>query len=102
MKPFSGEGILTEIHAYGTDSYGDPDYASIYGLRPAVWYAKGIRLLGRTAVECTENSYMVTTARKKKSAKLKTSAYDVAEHLRSPEEMVAYLDAWLDAGPGRR
>ena len=25
----------------------------------------------------------------------KTSSYDVAEHLRTPEEMAAYLDAWL-------
>ncbi len=29
----------------------------------------------------------------------KTSSYDVAEHLRSPEEMAAYLDAWLDEAP---
>jgi len=38
---------------------------------------------------------MPVTARKK-AAKLKTSSYDVAEHLRTPEEMAAYLDAWLD------
>jgi len=38
---------------------------------------------------------MPITARKK-AAKLKTSSYDVAEHLRTPEEMAAYLDAWLD------
>lgn len=25
--------------------------------------------------------------------------YDVAEHLRTPEEMAAYLDAWLDEAP---
>ena len=29
----------------------------------------------------------------------KTSPYDVAEHLRTPEEMAAYLDAWLDEAP---
>ena len=29
----------------------------------------------------------------------KTSAYDVAEHLRTPEEMAAYLDAWLEEAP---
>lgn len=29
----------------------------------------------------------------------KTSAYDVAEHLRTPEEMAAYLDAWLEDAP---
>jgi probable addiction module antidote protein len=35
----------------------------------------------------------------KKSAKTKTTAYDVSEHLRTPEEMVAYLDAWLAEAP---
>jgi probable addiction module antidote protein len=29
----------------------------------------------------------------------KTTAYDVAEHLRTPEEMAAYLDAWFDEAP---
>lgn len=29
----------------------------------------------------------------------KTTPYDVAEHLRTPEEMAAYLDAWLDEAP---
>jgi hypothetical protein len=46
---------LSEVQRYGADSYGDPDYVSIYGLRPAEWHAKGIRLLGRTAVECTRD-----------------------------------------------
>ncbi|MFM8900400.1 MAG: addiction module antidote protein [Burkholderiales bacterium] len=35
----------------------------------------------------------------KKKVKTKASAYDVAEHLRTPEEMAAYLDAWLDEAP---
>lgn len=29
----------------------------------------------------------------------KTIAYDVAEQLRTPEEMAAYLDAWLTDAP---
>lgn len=41
---------------------------------------------------------MASTARKK-PARAKTSSYDVAEHLRTPEEMAAYLDAWLDEAP---
>ena len=41
---------------------------------------------------------MATTA-PKKSAKPKASPYDVAEHLRTPAEMAAYLDAWLDEAP---
>ena len=43
------------MERYGADSYADADYVSIYGLRPSEWYAKGIRLLGRTAVECTRD-----------------------------------------------
>jgi hypothetical protein len=46
---------LGEIRQYGIDSFSDPDYLSIYGLKPADWYARGIRLLGRTAVECTRD-----------------------------------------------
>lgn len=34
-----------------------------------------------------------------RSEKTKTSSYDVAEHLRTPEEMAAYLDAWLEEAP---
>ena len=41
---------------------------------------------------------MVSTTRKP-TAKVKTSSYDVAEHLRTPEEMAAYLDAWLEEAP---
>ena len=36
---------------------------------------------------------------KKSPGKVKTVAYDVAEQLRSPEEMAAYLDAWLTEAP---
>jgi DNA-binding phage protein len=35
----------------------------------------------------------------KKSMKSKTTPYDVAEQLRTPEEMAAYLDAWLEEAP---
>ena len=35
----------------------------------------------------------------KKSIKTKTTPYDVSEHLRTPEEMAAYLDAWLEDSP---
>ena len=34
----------------------------------------------------------------KSPAKTKTVPYDVAEQLRTPEEMAAYLDAWLEDG----
>ena len=35
----------------------------------------------------------------KKALKVKTVPYDVSEQLRTPEEMAAYLDAWLDDAP---
>jgi probable addiction module antidote protein len=35
----------------------------------------------------------------KKPARTKTRPYDVAEQLRTPEEMAAYLDAWLEEAP---
>ena len=46
---------LAEIEQYGADSFADADYVSIYGMRPREWYSRGIRLLGRTAVECTRD-----------------------------------------------
>jgi hypothetical protein len=46
---------LWEVQRYGTDTYGDADYVSVYGMRPAEWHARGVRLLGRTAVECTRD-----------------------------------------------
>jgi len=35
----------------------------------------------------------------KKATKTRTPPYDTAEHLRTPDEMAAYLDAWLDEAP---
>jgi hypothetical protein len=46
---------LWEVQRYGSDSYAETDYVSIYGMRPADWHVKGVRLLGRTAVECTRD-----------------------------------------------
>lgn len=34
-----------------------------------------------------------------KAKKPRKTPYDVAEHLRTPEEMAAYLDAWLAEAP---
>ncbi len=47
---------LAEIEQYGLDSFADADYISIYGMPPREWYRRGIRLLGRTAVECTRDA----------------------------------------------
>ena len=47
---------LAEIEQYGLDCFADADYVSIYGMPPREWYRHGIRLLGRTAVECTRDA----------------------------------------------
>jgi hypothetical protein len=47
---------LEEVRQYGIDSFSDPDYVRIYGMAPTAWYGQGIRLLGRTAVECTRDA----------------------------------------------
>jgi hypothetical protein len=47
---------LEEVQQYGIDSFSEPDYLRIYGMAPSVWFAQGIRLLGRTAVECTRDA----------------------------------------------
>jgi hypothetical protein len=46
---------LEEVRRYGVDSFSDPDYIRIYGMSPNAWYGLGIRLIGRTAVECTRD-----------------------------------------------
>ncbi len=46
---------LAEVQRYGRENFGDPDYVSLYGLRPSDWYERGIRIAGRTAVECTRD-----------------------------------------------
>src|SRR5215471_14505313 len=46
---------LAQIEQYGVDSFGDRNYVSLYGMPPREWYGRGIRLLGRTAVECTRD-----------------------------------------------
>ena len=38
-------------------------------------------------------------AKEAAAPRTKTVAYDVAEQLRTPEEMAAYLDAWLEEAP---
>ena len=42
---------------------------------------------------------VTTKAAVKKATKTRATPYDTAEHLRAPDEMAAYLDAWLDEAP---
>ena len=58
LAPEKRSKVLTleEVERYGADSYDDPDYVSLYGMAPAAWYARGVRILSRTAVECTRDA----------------------------------------------
>jgi len=47
---------LAEVQQYGLDSFLDADYVSMYGMRPEEWHSRGVRVLGRTAVECTRDA----------------------------------------------
>ena len=46
---------LWEVEKFGTDGFGDPDYVAIYGMSPAEWYARGVRLLARTTLEAVRD-----------------------------------------------
>lgn len=46
---------LWEVEKFGRDSFGDPDAVSLYGMKPAEWYAKGVRILARTALEAVRD-----------------------------------------------
>jgi DNA-binding phage protein len=54
--------------------------------------------LGITLVKNLEEYHVMPRAASK-STKIRATPYDVAEHLRTPEEMAAYLDAWLEEAP---
>jgi hypothetical protein len=54
---------LGEVLQFGVDSFGDADYVSLYGLPPEAWYSRGIRVLGRTVVECTPDHVAKEIAR---------------------------------------
>ena len=51
----NAELSLEQVQQYGIDSFGDADYVSLSGMPPAAWFARGVRVLGRTAVECTRD-----------------------------------------------
>jgi hypothetical protein len=46
---------LWEVEQFGRDSFDDPDYLSIYGMKASEWYARGVRLLGRTTLEAVRD-----------------------------------------------
>jgi probable addiction module antidote protein len=50
-------------------------------------------------IRATRLYLAMKATRRKAKPTLETLPYDVAEQLRTPEEMAAYLDAWLEEAP---
>lgn len=48
---------------------------------------------------CATGGGELTMPARQKARKVQTSGYGVAEHLRTLQEMVAYMDAWLEETP---
>jgi hypothetical protein len=46
---------LWEVEKFGRDSFRNPDAVSLYGIAPVEWYARGVRILARTAVEAARD-----------------------------------------------
>jgi hypothetical protein len=46
---------LWEVEKFGCDSFGDPGAVSLYGMTPAQWHARGVRILGRTTLEAVRD-----------------------------------------------
>jgi hypothetical protein len=46
---------LDQVRRYGATMFGDPDAISLYDMAPREWFELGVRMLGRTAVECTRD-----------------------------------------------
>jgi hypothetical protein len=58
QPPLSGQRLtLRGVRKAGWDLAGNPNELSIYGMKPLAWYAIGIRILGRTAVELTRDAH---------------------------------------------
>ena len=54
----------------------------------------------KTALRLARNLQVEIMTKTKTMAKTVTSPYDVAEHLRTPEEMAAYLEACMEEADG--
>jgi hypothetical protein len=46
---------LWEVEKFGRDSFGDPGAVSLYGMTPAEWHARGVRILARTTLEAVRD-----------------------------------------------
>lgn len=56
--PWDGKQLtIGEIRRAGQVLAGDPNDLRLFGMAPLAWYALGIRILGRTAVEVTRDRY---------------------------------------------
>jgi hypothetical protein len=78
---------LEQVRRYGASVFGNPDAISLYGMTPEAWYERGVRLVGRTMVECTRDSLS------------ELIAADIAEVAgRAPERPALVLDPFAGSG----
>jgi hypothetical protein len=78
---------LEQVRRYGATVFGDPDAISLYGMTPGAWYERGVRLVGRTMVECTRDSL---------SELIAADIAEVAEA--APERPAMMLDPFAGSG----
>lgn len=46
---------LWEVEQFGLDSFGDKDAVALYGMKPAEWHTRGVRILARTTLEAVRD-----------------------------------------------
>lgn len=56
------ELTLADIQDYGSRFVGESDYLRLYGMTPDEYTARGVRLLGRTMIECCIDQYSAVIA----------------------------------------
>lgn len=54
---------LDELHRVGEEFYEDPEGLRLYGMRPSDYYELGVRIAGRTAIECANDDRAAGQAR---------------------------------------
>lgn len=84
---------LREVRNAGMDLAGNPNDLSIFGLKPLAWYALGIRILGRTAVELTRDAHakFMATSVARSLSKLSVAIEDVFDPFAGSGNMLFHM-----------
>lgn len=81
--------------------YGDPDHLRIYGMAPREFTARGVRLFGRTAVECTTDPHAVAIAQavRDQAEELRLARWSVVDLFAGSGNLLYHLAAQTGADP---